>query len=105
MYRIASLAYSLLLCALLFSCSPQEKAKALPYYNTPDFTPQFLASADEAAQKIEHVISPFSLTNQHGQTITEQTIRRQFHLHQLREHLPSDDAAHETSAGKVWQQL
>lgn len=80
MYRIAFLASSVLLCILLISCSPQEKPKALPYYNTPDFTPQFMASADEAAQKINHVISPFSLTNQHGQTITEQSVSGKVHI-------------------------
>lgn len=48
-------------------------AGPLPYYNTPDFTPQFL-NRDEAEKTITHRISGFQFTDQDGQPITQQTV-------------------------------
>ena len=68
---------------LLFSCSEQKQkneAIKLPYYNTPEFTPQFITSATEANQKITHTIGPFSMTDQHGTQITEKDIEGKIHV-------------------------
>jgi protein SCO1/2 len=65
------------------SCSEtkqENKAIKLPYYNTPEFTPQFISSATEANQKITHSISPFSMTDQHGKQITEKDIEGKIHV-------------------------
>jgi protein SCO1/2 len=80
MYRIAYLVSSfLLLFFLLNSCSDQ-KEKSLPYYNTPDFTPVFVASFSEAQSKIDHTIDSFSFTDQHGNRITEKVIEEKIHV-------------------------
>ncbi len=68
---------------LLMSCSEtkqENKTIKLPYYNTPEFTPQFITSASDANQKITHSISPFSMTDQHGKQITEKDIEGKIHV-------------------------
>jgi protein SCO1 len=68
---------------LLFSCSEmkhKDNVLKLPYYNTPEFTPQFITSAEEANQKINHTISSFSLTNQYGNNITQKDIEGKIHV-------------------------
>lgn len=51
----------------------------LPYYNTPDFTPQFLNHA-EAEKTITHRISDFKFTDQDGQQVTQQTVNGKVHV-------------------------
>lgn len=82
-----------LLCSslLLASCSdpgrPHTSAGSgdtaasgpLPYYNTPDFTPQFLKQ-DEAEKTITHRISNFQFTDQDGQQVTQQTVNGKIHV-------------------------
>jgi protein SCO1 len=81
MYRTAFLASSILLSAIFFiSCSGKKERNVLPYYNTPEFTPEFIDSPDEAAQKITHTISSFSFTDQHGNSITEKNIEGKIHV-------------------------
>jgi protein SCO1 len=81
MYRIVFLVSSILLSFFfLTSCSGKKKKNALPYYNTPEFTPEFIDSPDEAAQKITHTIASFSFTNQHNKTITEKDIEGKIHV-------------------------
>ncbi|MFM9839825.1 MAG: SCO family protein [Cyclobacteriaceae bacterium] len=81
MYRIVFLASSILISAvLLISCSDKKGKSALPYYNTPEFTPEFIDSPDEATQKITHTIASFSYTNQYNKTITEKDIEAKIHV-------------------------
>ncbi len=54
-------------------------AGPLPYYNTPDFTPQFL-KPDEAAKTITHRISDFQFTDQDGKPVTQQTVNGKVHV-------------------------
>ena len=66
--------------ALFFtSCLQQAKVAALPYYNTPDFTPQFLSGA-EATQKITHTIKAFSFTDQHGMQVSNKDVEGKIHV-------------------------
>jgi protein SCO1/2 len=67
---------------LLFTAcrqSPAAKQKALPYYNTADFTPVFLTPA-EADKKITHTIADFAFTNQHNNTINRQSVAGKIHV-------------------------
>jgi protein SCO1/2 len=64
---------------LALGCHQPPQAGKLPYYNTPDFTPQFV-STKEVAQKISHTIDPFSMTDQDGVTITEKAITGKIHV-------------------------
>src|SRR5690349_5362529 len=50
----------------------KDAAGELPYYNTPDFTPQWLSQKE--AENI-HTISDFSFTNQDGRSITGATLK------------------------------
>ncbi len=52
----------------------------LPYYNTPDFTPQFLTSPQEVDQNITHTIASFSCTDQHDRPVTDKTIEGKIHV-------------------------
>jgi protein SCO1/2 len=70
----------LLLLTAIFACTNMQVKEQLPYYNTPDFTPVFLASQKEAEGKITHTISPFSFTNQLGKNITEKNIEGKTHV-------------------------
>jgi protein SCO1 len=68
------------LLAFLTACqstSPTEQtssAGAVPYYNTPDFTPIWPANADEANRKITHRVADFSFRDQTGGVVTQQTL-------------------------------
>lgn len=81
MYRTASLKNNLFLVILLLSsCSTKQQEKVLPYYNTPEFTPTFLNSDKEVAQKINHTIGNFSFTNQDNETITQKNVNDKIHV-------------------------
>jgi protein SCO1 len=81
MYQTVFLKISILIAvALLVSCSSKKQEAQLPYYNSPDFTPQFFQSAKEAADKVTHTIPTFSFTNQHGKQITHTAIEGKIHV-------------------------
>lgn len=59
---------------LLYSCSGNIENTSithLPYYHQADFTPIWLAPANDSVAKL-HTISSFSFTNQEGKIITQQ---------------------------------
>jgi protein SCO1/2 len=53
---------------------------ALPYYNTPEFDPIFIASKNEMASLVPHQLSDFSFINQHNQIITQQEVEGKIHV-------------------------
>lgn len=63
-----------------FACTPSEVAPALPYYNTPDFEPQFFESTQVASTKITHQLKPFSFLDQYGQPISDTLLRGKVHV-------------------------
>lgn len=81
MYQIAFLRNSIICClAVLISCSAKKEQPTLPYYNTPEFTPEFFSSQKEAQQKINHTIGNFSMLDQQGNTITQKDIEGKIHV-------------------------
>lgn len=62
-----------LLLFTLVACQPRSKEVALPFYNTPDFTPQWLSPSNKEYASI-HTIAPFSFVNQEGQIITSKDV-------------------------------
>ncbi len=83
MFRIVFLRNRLALLPIAFvflSCHQQHQEQGLPYYNTPDFTPQFISNQKEVAQKITHILAPFSFTDQEGKTITNKTVEGKIHV-------------------------
>ena len=65
---------------ITFSCKPKVLFGPLPYYNTPDFTPQFLGNQQDIDKKIKHKIENFSFTNQNGENITQKNIEGKIHV-------------------------
>lgn len=58
---------------LMFSCdqtSSENEVITLPFYNDPQFTPQWIEEGSESYNQI-HTISNFSFQDQHNQTITQ----------------------------------
>jgi len=76
MYRTVFLISGII---VLLSCSSHTKNAALPFYNTPDFTPHFINIA-EAGKQISHHIADFSFTNQEGKNITQKNISNKIHV-------------------------
>lgn len=65
----------------LLSCQPEKPDDdALPYYNTPDFTPIWLANPAEVDQQIPHRIANFAFRDQTGQLVTQATIANKIHI-------------------------
>lgn len=62
------------------SCSIKKVPVKLPYYNTPDFTPEFYSSQSEAQMNTKHTIGDFSMTDQHGERITQKDIEGKIHI-------------------------
>jgi protein SCO1/2 len=65
---------------LAFACTTSEEAPVLPYYNTPDFEPQFFTNTKEAEGKITHHLKPFSFLDQHGKSISDTLLRGKVHV-------------------------
>lgn len=72
----------LLLCLSIcsFSCKQKIAEQALPYYNTPNFTPIFIKDEISVNQKITHQIADFSFTDQNNKTITQKDIEGKIHV-------------------------
>jgi protein SCO1 len=63
----------LLVAVILAACSSHKKETALPFYSTPDFTPQWLSFGDKEYDEI-HTIAPFTFTNQEGKRISQKQV-------------------------------
>jgi protein SCO1/2 len=64
----------LLFFILCVSCKREEsvdKTKTLPFYNSEEFTPEWIHESADAYSEI-HTIADFEFTNQNGQKITNQ---------------------------------
>ena len=70
----------MLLMVYVTACSNRLAKEQLPYYNTPEFTPEFYTSQKKAEEKIKHTISSFSFTDQHGKQITQKDIEGKIHV-------------------------
>lgn len=73
----------LLVILLLASCNQSPKSiegvSALPFYNEANFTPNWMA-IDDASLKDFHTIPNFSLTNQEGETVTDQSLNGKIYI-------------------------
>lgn len=57
----------------------KEEQEGLPFFNSPDFTPEWISKKTPKYSKI-HAIPSFALTNQDGQTITEKTVEGKIYV-------------------------
>ena len=78
MYRIVLASISLFF--LMAACRQQPSVKALPYYNTPDFSPFFLNRAASVEKIITHTIGRFDLKNQNGHAFSEKDVEGKIHV-------------------------
>jgi len=63
-----------LVVILIVSCNKKtEVEEGLPFFNTPEFTPEWIGKDSPEFNKI-HTIPPFMFTNQDGQTVSEKTV-------------------------------
>ena len=56
-----------------------DKTKTLPFYNSEEFTPEWIAKKDVNYSKI-HTIAPFEFTNQNGQKITNKDFEEKIYI-------------------------
>lgn len=72
----------MLLSSFLFwSCTKStEETFKLPYYNEPDFSPEFLVNKDTINAKIKHKIQDFEFLNQDSIAISQQNIEGKIHV-------------------------
>ncbi len=71
----------LVFSAVLFtSCDKnKQEEKGLPFFNTPEFTPEWISADNPNYNKI-HTIPAFSFTNQDGETVTEKTVESKIYV-------------------------
>ena len=62
-----------LITSLFILAGCQSKQRILPYYNTADFTAEWMDTKDARYSKI-HIVDTFSLQNQMGHTITKDSL-------------------------------
>jgi protein SCO1 len=80
MFQTAFLKISFSAGLFLTACSSGVETSRLPYYNKPDFTPEFIESTADVEKKIRHVITSFSMMNQHGKQISEKEVDGKVHV-------------------------
>ena len=67
---------------LLLSCKQSTKVdrtKILPFYNSEDFTPEWIAKENSNYSKI-HKIAPFEFQNQNGEIITNKNFKGKIYI-------------------------
>jgi protein SCO1/2 len=72
----------LLLFIICVSCKKDaivDKTKTLPFYNSEEFTPEWIAESAASYSEI-HTIFPFEFTNQNGQKITNQNFKGKIYI-------------------------
>lgn len=72
----------LLLSLISIACKGKAERKTdhLPYYNSPDFTPQWVNSPKLASELIPHTVGEFSLTDQEGRPFTDRQVKGKIHI-------------------------
>ncbi|WP_179348828.1 SCO family protein [Winogradskyella pacifica] len=76
--------YSLIFGLVLLGCKQTEQEKTsrvemLPYYSDAAFTPHWLSKGDKALEEF-HTIPNYSLVNQLGATVTEDTFENKIYI-------------------------
>lgn len=67
------------LLVLSLSCKHATEDRALPYYNSPDFSPLFL-DHQEASKLVSHHLADFSLTDQEGRQFSKKSLAGRIHV-------------------------
>lgn len=67
-----------ILVVCLWTCTTTNEH--LPYYNTADFTPQWIDNQIDVKNKIKHQIANFNFINQSGEAISQQNLQNKIHV-------------------------
>lgn len=71
----------LALSVIVMGCNKSDTgSQAVPYYNTPDFTPVWPKTNAGADAKITHRIADFAFRDQTGQDVTQKTVAGKVHI-------------------------
>ncbi len=76
------LKFIILLLTICISCKKDttvDKTKVLPFYNSEEFTPEWISENDPNYSKI-HKVAPFKFTNQNGKTITNKDFEGKIYI-------------------------
>jgi protein SCO1/2 len=68
-----------LFCFLLAACGNHSSQPSLPFYNSPDFTPEWLTPSDKGYESLHH-IAPFSFINQDSARITNKQVEGKIYV-------------------------
>lgn len=69
-----------LFCILSFSCTKEiDKSKTLPFYNSEDFTPEWISKTAANYNRI-HKVAPFKFTNQNGKTVSNKNFEGKIYV-------------------------
>ncbi len=60
-------------------CRHKASTSALPFFNRPDFTPEWISPSDPRYDSI-HRVPAFSFTDQDGETVTEKTVEGKIYV-------------------------
>ena len=72
----------LLFCVLCISCAKEvavDKTKTLPFYNSEEFTPEWISKSDKKYTQI-HTIAPFEFINQNRKKITNKDFQGKIYI-------------------------
>jgi protein SCO1/2 len=70
--------YIAVLMLFLFSCGEKKEKIRLPFYNTPDFTPQWISEIKNNASI--HTIAAFSFIDQNGKQVTNKNVEGKIYV-------------------------
>lgn len=65
---------SLISFCFVISCQQPETQTRLPFYNSADFTPEWIEKSDASYEQI-HTIADFNFTNQEGKAVSNETLK------------------------------
>ncbi len=77
--KLKSIFIFIIICV---SCKKEveiDKSTTLPFYNSEEFTPEWIAKSDENYKNI-HTIAPFEFTNQNGDKITNKNFEGKIYI-------------------------
>ena len=70
--------YTIFFILLFLSCS-QTKTSTLPFYNSTDYTPEWISSNSPGYKKI-HTIAPFSFTDHKGKKLDQRSMNNKVYV-------------------------
>jgi protein SCO1/2 len=63
----------------LTGCGRTYEVTSLPYFNSPDFTPEWISKTDAQVAKL-HTIPPFNFTDQNGRVVSDKTTQGKIYV-------------------------